>query len=174
MWSVTKRKVIWTYHRKDRHLILPCKNTYSTIGPVCSGSTALDVSHMQDGDFAGLCLLQKNYGTVGVRISGGNKSIVMINAGSGKPEEMQSLPLTQNVVYFKAECDFRNKKDSADFYYSLNGKEWTPIGTPLKMTYSLAHFMGYRFGLFNYATKNVGGYVDYDFFRIDSSITKNN
>ncbi|HEY4208720.1 MAG TPA: hypothetical protein VGM31_17960 [Puia sp.] len=26
--------------------------------------------------------------------------------------------------------------------------------------------MGYRFGLFNYATRAAGGYVDFDYFRI--------
>ncbi|MEI3220195.1 MAG: hypothetical protein V8S08_12040 [Lachnoclostridium sp.] len=27
--------------------------------------------------------------------------------------------------------------------------------------------MGYRFGLFNYATKSTGGYVDFDYFRVE-------
>ena len=66
----------------------------------------------------------------------------MINAGTGNPEEVQSIPLNQNVVYLKAECDFTNRKDIADFYYSLDGKTWTSIGTPLKMSYTLPHFMG--------------------------------
>ena len=127
---------------------------------------------MKDGDFAGLCLLQKNYGLVGVKMNGNSKSIVMINAGSGKAEESASVLLNQSVVYFRAECDFTNKKDSADFFYSLDGKEWTAIGTPLKMTYTLPHFMGYRFGLFNYATKNVGGFADFDYFHIEDSISK--
>jgi hypothetical protein len=39
------------------------------------------------------------------------------------------------------------------------------------MEYTLPHFMGYRFGLFNYATKNVGGVVDFDFFHIDDQIS---
>ncbi|MDB5245618.1 MAG: glycosyl hydrolase 43 family protein, partial [Segetibacter sp.] len=39
-------------------------------------------------------------------------------------------------------------------------------------TYTLPHFMGYRFALFNYATKNVGGSVDFDYFRIQDQIAK--
>lgn len=74
---------------------------------------------------------------------------------------MESLPLNQNTVFLKAECDFTDKKDIADFYYSLDGKKWTKIGSQLKMAYTLPHFMGYRFGLFNYATKTPGGYVDF-------------
>ena len=64
---------------------------------------------------------------------------------------------------------FTDKKDIADFYYSLDGKKWTKIGSQLKMAYTLPHFMGYRFGLFNYATKTPGGYVDFDYFRISDS-----
>lgn len=82
---------------------------------------------------------------------------------------MESLPLNQNTVFLKAECDFTDKKDIADFYYSLDGKKWTKIGSQLKMAYTLPHFMGYRFGLFNYATKTPGGYVDFDYFRISDS-----
>lgn len=174
LWSVTARKgyLRLLTGRIDTNF-LNARNTLTqrTIGPVCAGSTALDISGMKDGDFAGLALLQKNYGMVGVKINGATKSVVMINAGSGKPEEAAGIPLSQNTIYFKAECDFTEKKDIAAFFYSLDGKTWQSIGTPLKMSYTLPHFMGYRFGLFNYATKNTGGAADFDFFHIDDVIT---
>jgi beta-xylosidase len=169
-WSVNQRKgyLRLTIGRVDSSF-LQARNilTQRTIGPVSSGSTSIDVSKMKDGDFAGLSLLQKNYGLVGVKVTGNNKSIVMVNAGSGKPEEVESIPWKQKMVYFKASCDFTNRKDSAKFFYSLDGKEWKPIGSTLKMSYTLPHFMGYRFGLFNYATKATGGYADFDYFHID-------
>jgi beta-xylosidase len=96
----------------------------------------------------------------------------MINASSGKPVEDEVIPLQQDVVFFKAECDFTEKKDTARFYYSLDGNTWKTIGNPLKMSYTIPQFMGYRFGLFNYATKNIGGYADFDYFRIEDKITK--
>ena len=34
--------------------------------------------------------------------------------------------------------------------------------------------MGYRFALFNYATKNVGGFADFDYFHIEEKISKMN
>ena len=49
----------------------------------------------------------------------------------------------------------------------LDGLAWTEIGSPLKMEYTLPHFMGFRFGLFNYSTKEAGGFVDLDWFRIN-------
>jgi hypothetical protein len=41
----------------------------------------------------------------------------------------------------------------------------------LKMKYTLPHFMGYRFGLFHYATATPGGFVDFDHFRVSDRIT---
>jgi beta-xylosidase len=146
--------------------------TQRTIGPESAGSTAVDVSKMKEGDFAGLSLLQKRYGLVGVKFEKGEKSIVMVSAESEKPVEIERIPLTQKVIYFKAECNFKDKVDTAEFFYSLDGKSWKPIGSSLKMAYTLPHFMGYRFGLFNYATKEAGGIADFDYFHIEDKISK--
>jgi hypothetical protein len=106
----------------------------------------------------------------------------MITTDNDKPVEVKRIPLDQNQIYFRIDCDFTgmndeannlyalNGKDEASFFYSLDGKVWKPIGQPLKMRYSIPHFMGYRFALFNYATKNTGGYVDFDFFHITDTI----
>ena len=170
LWSVTQRKgyLRLTTGRIDT-IFVTARNTLTqrTFGPECSGSTSIDISNMKEGDFAGLALLQRKFGLVGVRYNNGTKSIVMVNAQSGRPVEAQSVPLKQKTVYLKAECDFRDKTDLANFFYSLDGKTWTPIGSQLKMEYSMPHFMGYRYGLFNYATKIPGGYVDFDWFRIN-------
>jgi beta-xylosidase len=169
LWSVTQRK---GYLRLKTGRIdttfVSARNTLTqrTFGPQCSGSTSLDVSKMKEGDFAGLALLQRKFGLVGVRVTNGTKSIVMVNAQSGKPVDVQSVPMTHKTVFLKAECDFRDKADRADFFYSLDGKTWLPIGSQLKMEYSMPHFMGYRFGLFNYSTKSPGGYADFDWFRV--------
>ncbi len=173
LWSVTQRKgyLRLTTGRIDTTLFM-AKNTLTqrTIGPVCTGLISLDVSNMKEGDFAGLCLLQKNFGQVGVKIDNGTKFIVMMSAGAGKPVEVQRILLLQNTVCFKSECNFKDRLDVANFFYSLDGKLWKPIGEPLKMTYTIPHFVGYRFGLFNYATKKVGGSADFDYFRIQNKI----
>lgn len=173
LWSVSERKGFLRLKtgRIDSLFVLS-RNTLTqrTIGPVCSGATAVDVSKMKEGDFAGLVLLQSKFGQVGVKLENGAKSIVMVNAGSGKPVEIQKIPLKQNTVYLKAACNFKDRTDKAYFYYSLDGKTWVTIGDELKMEYLLTHFMGYRFGLFNYATKNTGGYADFDWFRISEEM----
>jgi beta-xylosidase len=101
---------------------------------------------------------------------GNTKSIVMVSAESDSPVEVQSVPLTGNTVFLKVDCDYKNRADKAYFFYSLDGNHWTRIGKPLQMSYTLPHFMGYRFTLFNYATKTEGGFVDFDYFRISNKI----
>ena len=149
---------------------LQARNTLTqrTIGPVSSGSVKIDVSNLKNGDFAGLGLLQKKYGFIGVTSKGDQKTILMTK--SVDEGVISKIDLNQNILYFKITCNFKNRKDEANFYYSLDGTNWKQLGNTLKMEYTLPHFMGYRFGLFNYATKNTGGYVDFDFFEIKNTI----
>lgn len=173
LWSVSARKGylrLTTGRLESSFMQAKGTLTQRTIGPVCSGSVCMDASGMKDGDFAGLSLFQHKYGQVGVKIVNGEKCIVMVNGELEEPVEVEKIPLSRNRVYFKAECDFRDRKDIGYFYYSLNGKEWKPLGSPLKMEYTLPHFMGYRFALFNYAAKEIGGYADFDYFRIEDSM----
>ena len=169
LWSLTQRPgwLRLTTDRTDPHF-LAARNTLTqrTIGPECSGTTALDVSHLKDGDFAGLALLQRDYGLVGVKSEGGTNFVVMVNAPGGKPNEVERVPLQPGTVFLKAECDFKNRTDRARFFYSLDNQSWTAIGNELRMSYTIPHFMGYRFGLFNYATQTPGGFAEFDFFRV--------
>lgn len=171
LWSVKERK---GYLRLKTGRIdssfLQAKNTLTqrTFGPESSGETLVEVSNMKDGDFAGLSLLQKDFGLVAVKAENGSKKIVMIDAS----KEIESVPLNQDKVYFKTECYFKDKTDTGKFYYSLDGKKWISIGNAIKLPYTIPHFMGYRFGLFNYATKMTGGFADFDYFHIDDTVSK--
>jgi beta-xylosidase len=172
-WSVTKRKgyLRITTGRIDTSFYM-ARNTLTqrTVGPECMGSTLLDISNMKDGDFTGLALLQRMYGQVGVKMEDGKKFIVMINAGSGTAVEEERVSLKESFIYLKVTCDFTDLRDEANFFYSLDGICWTKIGNVLKMQYTLPHFMGYRFALYNYATKNDGGHVDFDFFHVTDRV----
>jgi beta-xylosidase len=112
-----------------------------------------------------------------VKSEGGTNFVVMVSAQPSAPRERTSVVrevervlVSAPQVFLKAECDFQNKTDQARFFYSLDGKSWTAIGSELKMSYTIPHFMGYRFGLFNYATKEAGGHADFDFFHITDQI----
>jgi beta-xylosidase len=174
-WSLTQRPgfLRLTAGRVDP-AVVRARNTLTQriFGPVCSAETRIEVDGMKDGDFAGLAALQKVYGFVGVKAEGGHRSIVMVSAESGAPVVVESVPLAGKAVRLKVDCDFRDRTDKARFYYSLDGKKWTAIGKPVQMVYTLPHFIGYRFGLFHYATKTAGGHADFDWFRVSDRVAE--
>jgi beta-xylosidase len=171
-WSMTARPgfLRLTTARVDSD-IERARNTLTqrTFGPRNSATTSIDVSGMKDGDYAGLAAFQKHYGFVGVKMSGGAKSLVMVSADSDQPEEIASVPLSGKIVHLKVECEFQPAPEVARFSYSLDRQSWTPIGRSSKLSYTAPHFMGYRFALFFYSTKTSGGRVDFDYFRIGQS-----
>lgn len=148
--------------------VVAAKNTLTqrTFGPTSQGEIAIDVSLMKSGDVAGLVLLAEYFGYVGVKKEKDKSYIVQAINESGKETIKEKIPFKGSEVFLKAVCDFTNMKDQAKFYYSLDGNSWQAIGASLQMRYTLTHFMGYRFGLFNYATKNAGGSADFDYFKI--------
>ena len=185
-WNHNPDNSLWSVKEREGYLRLKtgrtdssfvqAKNTLTqrTFGPESTGTILMEVSKMKEGDFAGLSLLQKDYGLIGVKAEKDSKKIVMIEALKDTPTAIESIPLTQDEIYFRAECNFKDRADEGRFLYSLDGKKWISIGKTIKLPYTLPHFMGYRFGLFNYATKNAGGFVDFDYFHIEDQISKNN
>lgn len=170
LWSVSARPG-WL-RLQTGHLarnVVSARNTLTqrTEGPVCSGMTRVDVSGMKPGDHAGLVALQHLYGTVGIRITeSGEREVVMCSGrGDGSEDTVARIPYASHIVYLKIIFDFREGKDLAYFYYSTDGEAWQAIGSPLQMRYTLEHFMGYRIGLFHYATLETGGFTAYDYFR---------
>ncbi|MBB6694982.1 glycosyl hydrolase 43 family protein [Cohnella xylanilytica] len=170
LWSVTERPG-WLRLTTGRTVsgVLNARNTLTqrTEGPACSGTVKLDSSGMRPGDRAGLVALQSRFGTVGIRIGehGERRVVMSVNDGNGLEETVEAAAYEDRLVYLRIEFDFEDSADTATFYYSADGESWTAIGRPLKMKYTLDHFMGYRIGLFNYATREIGGFADFDYFR---------
>lgn len=168
-WSLTERPgfLRLTNLSLDKSFV-ETQNTLTqrSFGPSSSAHTLLDTRKMKVGDYAGLGALQANYGFVGVEHLGAEQFVVM---AKGTPEDWQiveRVPLKQSKVHLRIDMDFRDMTDIARFQYSLDGKNWQSIGDTLTMKYTLPHFMGYRFGLFNLATQEIGGSVDFDFYRV--------
>ena len=149
-------------------------------GPECSGRIGLDVKGMKDGDRAGFAAFNGHSGILTVEKDGKDLFLVMteevvsltdkekkVTGVERKECARVKLPRTKNV-YLRIDADFRLKRDIAVFYYSLDGEEWTKIGSDFKMRFDFRTlFMGTKFGIFNYATKTGGGYVDVDYFRYE-------
>jgi arabinoxylan arabinofuranohydrolase len=89
-----------------------------------------------------------------------------MDKGDDNCKEITRMPLTQHQVYLCTTMDFTDRTDKATFFYSLDGKQWQPIGDTLQMYYDWPDFCGYRFALFHYATKEAGGIADFDYFHV--------
>ncbi|MBE5877314.1 MAG: glycosyl hydrolase 43 family protein [Lachnospiraceae bacterium] len=125
--------------------------------PGCSGEITLDFSKLKSGDYAGICILQEDYAMAAVTRREDTYYIVMQN----KDEILEEIPICgEQTVTLKAMADFSHMKDVSTFYYLEHG-QWKQIGKEHKLHFSLAHFTGCRLGLFYYATKEIGGKVDF-------------
>ncbi len=173
-WSVTARpgylRLVAGYLAKS---VEYARNTLTqrTEGPACSGTTLMEISRMNPGDRAGLVALQHFYGTVGIQVAddGGRYVAMCVRGSDGAEEAVERIRYEGETIYLKIDFDFRDGADLARFYYSADGEAWRAIGRPLQLKYTLDHFMGCRMGLFHYATKQTGGYVDFDYFRYTRS-----
>ena len=138
-----------------------------------SASTAtirLDVSKFKEGDRAGICIFQDPYAQICVEKTG-KKSYQLMwkqdkvrNAGRGfeAAEKTVSIKPKKDIIYLRAAIRYGDNK--AYFFYSLDGKTWERFGGETQQSFNLTVFVGSRFGIFCYATKQQGGYADFDCF----------
>lgn len=149
--------------------------TWRTWGPTCSDTICLDVRKMKDGDKAGLAALNGDSGLLTVVREGGTWSLVMseenvqlsnntkeITDVAKKEVERVKLPKGKlSKIYLRMDGEFNPRTDTANFYYSFDGKNFTQIGTKdYKMRFDYRRlFMGSRYAAFYFATKSEGGTV---------------
>ena len=194
-WSLTERP---GYLRLKTNRVVPniylAPNTLTQRmeGPSCSGIIVMDLSRMKDGDRAGLAAFNSDTGALTVKKTGKKLTLEMNelkveltdrNKEVKNVEEktIESIELKQQKIWLRIDADFRPVKtqgfmpgkDLATFYYSLDGETWTKMGSDYKMGFDWRRFfMGSKFGIFNYATKKAGGYVDIDTFDYRRTSTK--
>jgi beta-xylosidase len=120
----------------------------------------IDVSKMKDGDIAGLAVFQEPYACIGIQQNNKSKYIIMVNDG----KVIDSVAVNASTIFFRTLAS--NATAKAKFEYSTDNKTFMPLGNELMMQFSLKIFTGNKFCLFNYATKELGGYVDVDWFRV--------
>ncbi len=172
LWSVTARP---GYLRLTAgglaSSVLHARNTLTqrTEGPACSGMTRMDVMNMNPGDHAGIVALQHNFGTIGIIVANdGERYVTMtMQGGDGRDLVVDQESYKHGHICLRIEFDFEGPEDTARFSYSADGEAWRYIGPPLQLRYTLDHFMGCRIGLYQYATIQSGGFVDFDYFRYE-------
>ena len=189
-WSLTERPGflrLKTSRVVPNIYLAPNSLTQRMMGPTSSASVCIDLSHLKDGDCAGFGAFNSDSGLLTVKKKGKRLVLEMSEQKVELTERekavtaveekvVESVDLKQNKIWLRIDADFRPLKehkgmmpgtDLATFYYSLDGKQWTKIGSEYKMGFDWRRFfMGSKFTLFCYATKKAGGYADFDYFLI--------
>ena len=182
LWSVTEKPGSLRIRsgKLSKNLVQAVNTlTQRTIGPWCAAEVTIDGSELSDGDYAGLCTLQGDYGFIAMTKEAGNYYLVMMekaateqfagmgsfNAEPGKV--VAKIPVEGTKVTFRAECDFDIGKDTAEFFWGMSEQEaeFKKLGDTHKLFFKLDHFVGCRFGLFLFSTEQTGGVAEFETFR---------
>lgn len=169
------------------------RNTLSqrTFGPRQSAETKLDISAMKNGDVAGLAAYNRGFSYVAVKRVNGVNTVGVVNRVQPFTASIDQSAIEAFVpgttaslgsateVHLKADLDFASPAGQlwTTFSYSLDGVTWQQLGSrvgPQTLDGTLSHFMGHRVGLFNYATQEAGGHVDFDHYLLSDTLTSQN
>ena len=183
-WSLTERQG-WLRLKTCRVVntlyLAPNTLTQRMEGPTCSGSIMLDCTKMKDGDCAGFAAFNSDSGVLTIKKKGKKLVLEMSEQKVELTDRDKAVTNTEETIiestilyspkiWLRIDADFRPNTsqkgfmpgaDLATFYYSLDGEQWTKIGSDYKLGFDWRRFfMGTKFGIFCYATKKLGGYVD--------------
>lgn len=173
-WSLTQRKG-WLRLTTAQLAtsVLDARNTLCqrTVGPRCMNEILLDASGMKPGDYAGLCAFQSGHCEIGVEVDAqGGRFIVAKTTERREVKEVLRAPMKGKKAYFRMRYVFTPQADDTCgpdkvfMSYSLDGKKWVDVDSQLQMRFTLDFFIGYKAALFNYATQQLGGHADFDYF----------
>ena len=133
-----------------------------------TGTVKIDISHLGEGDIAGICVFQDPYAFIGVRVKDGVRQLIwrqdtLHKVSNFTPSEKLWPLQTDSIIYLRATANYADSK--VQCYYSTDNVEFKSLGGTTTQSFNLSVFVGARFGLFCYATKEDSeGYADFDWF----------
>jgi beta-xylosidase len=143
--------------------------THRIQGPTSTATIRLDYSAMANGDRAGLAMLRDQSAWIGIRKDNGATRVSMTNGltmstngwtTTGTGSEAAGAAVSGGTVWLRVSANIQpGAGRTATFSYSTNGSTFTTLGPAFTLNNDWQFFMGYRFGIFNYATSALGGSV---------------
>ncbi len=144
-------------------------------GPSSTATIELDYAQMANGDRAGLAMLRDSSAWIGIRKDNGVTRVSMTNgltmnaswATTGTGSEAAGASVSGGRIWLRVSANIQpGSGRTATFSYSTNGTTFTPLGPAFTLNNAWQFFMGYRFGVFNYATTALGGAVTVNQFAV--------
>jgi beta-xylosidase len=168
-WSVGQGLTLQTATKTDDFFMARNTLSHRILGPKSSATIQLDISGMVDGDKAGLATFRYDAAWIGVAKSGATATVQMVDnvlmGDSGgwhttnKGTVVASQNLSGNSVWLRCTADISSGAATSRFSYSIDGKTFTDVGGTHRMADGAVFFVGDRYGIFNFGTKNLGGKV---------------
>ena len=138
----------------------------------------LDASQINEGDFAGLAALEGEYGFIAVTKREGKYYLVAAEHktkytpwamgvfDTDPPHIKAEIPLENSKLELKLVFDLTREKQQVQLQYKNNpgAGEYHNLSTPVQLRYTLDQFVGVRFALFCYSTKQAGGTAQFTDF----------
>jgi hypothetical protein len=130
---------------------------------------------MANGDRAGLAMLRDSSAWIGIRKDNGTTRVSMTTgltmnsswATTGTGSEAAGATVSGGRIWLRVAADIRpGAGRTATFSYSTDGTTFRNLGPAFTLNNAWQFFMGYRFGVFNYATAALGGAVTVNRFTV--------
>ena len=165
-----------------------CKNpvqaantlTQRTFTENCSGKVTLDASKLNEGDIAGLCALEGEYGFIGITKKDGKLKLITAEHkipyspwsmgvfDDQEPVITSEIDITSDEITLKATFCLEHSREKVQFsYYDEKAGKYADYGNPVKLRYTLDQFVGVRFALFIYSTRISGGSATFKEFKLE-------
>jgi beta-xylosidase len=174
--------------------LLNAKNTltHRIHGPKSRGTFRLNLGQMKDGDIAGMAIMRDTSAYIGLQKSGTTLKIVQVTGitvanqnGGWKVTSAGSVVATGNAdlsrvasgesdIWLRITADVTptfggsSNANQAQLSFSTDGTNFSQLGGNYALHNRWEFFVAFRFGVFNFATKALGGTVKVKEFRIEN------
>ncbi|MGX7686079.1 glycoside hydrolase family 43 protein [Flectobacillus roseus] len=166
-WSLKERKGYLRLHafqpinpKDTTDILMRAGNTItqrSLRTQKCEVVVKLDISHMKNGQQAGLTHFSTtSIANIGIKQLGDTRSLVF----TYKNIETVGPKISHKVIWLKSTWNYEGINQ---YEYSLNGKDYISFGGQSQMTWG--SYRGDRIGIYNYNLHQEEGYIDVDFMR---------
>jgi hypothetical protein len=88
---------------------------------------------------------------------------------NNKGSEVAGATISGGTIWLRTKANILPKEQPGTFQYSSDGVDFTNLGNSVTLINNQVFFMGWRYGIFNFATKSLGGSVMVRSFAIDGT-----
>lgn len=151
--------------------------TQRTFTEDCEGSVNINAKNLNDGDIAGLCALEGEYGFIGIKKEGGKYFLITAEHkipytpwtmgvhDDSEPNIISKQEIVNHTATLKLKFSLHKEGQQVQLLYKNDlSEDFVQIGEPVKLRYTLDQFVGVRFALFIYSTKISGGKAEFSDF----------